>query len=281
MRKRTRTPSPDRAADEPLLTFEEGTPYDSYVGATTLATMQTLFTDEPAEMPFLVVSQIMELYFGLICFEWRRALEALRDDDLDTALIALERSCRSIDGLNAAWLSLSWMTPRDFNSFRGQLGEASGFQSAQYRRMEFLLGNKSRQMLAAHKGNPELHRDLEAALESPSLYDEVLGWLARRGHPIPADILDRALDAPYEPDDDVEAVWVAIYRDEPRPEIVLAEALTDVAQRVSEWKFWHLTAVRRTMGSKTGTGGSSGVAWLERSLSKLPFPELWTSRTEV
>jgi len=281
MRKRTRTPSPDRAADEPTLTFVEGTPYDAYVGATQLATMQQMFTDEPAEMPFLVVSQVMELYFGLICFEWRRAMDALRADDLDTALEALSRSCRSIEGLNAAWLSISWMTPQQFNTFRGQLGEASGFQSAQYRRMEFLLGNKSRQMLAAHKGNPELYRDLAEALESPSLYDEVLEWMARRGHPIPTHVLELPLDAPYEPDAEVEAVWTAVFREERRPEIVLAEALTDVAQRVGEWKSWHLTAVRRTMGSKTGTGGSSGVAWLERSLAKLPFPEIWTARTEV
>ncbi|MCX6461340.1 MAG: tryptophan 2,3-dioxygenase family protein [Actinobacteria bacterium] len=281
MRKRSRTPSPDRASDEPQLTFVEGTPYDAYVGATKLATMQTLFTNEPSEMPFLVVSQIMELYFGLICWEWKRAVEALRDDDLDTALQALKRSCSSIDGLNAAWLSLSWMTPREFNTFRADLGEASGFQSAQYRRMEFLLGNKSRQMLAAHKGNPELHRDLAEALESPSLYDETLAWLGRRGFAIPADVLDRALDAPYEPSDEVEAVWVTIYLNEPAPEIVLAEALTDVAQRISEWKFWHLTAVRRTMGNKEGTGGSSGVAWLERSLAKMPFPEIWTARSQV
>jgi len=281
MRKRTRTSGRDRAEDEPKLTFAEGTPYDAYVGASQLASMQRLFSDDPAEMPFLVVSQIMELYFGLICFEWDRATAALQEDDLDTALEALRRSCLSIDGLNAAWLSLSWMTPQQFNSFRGELGEASGFQSAQYRRMEFLLGNKSRQMLAAHKGNPTLHAALEQSLSAPSLYDAALEWLARRGHPIPAEVLEAPLDAPYEPHAGVEAVWVTIYRDQPREEISLGEALTDVAQRIGEWKFWHLTAVRRTMGSKAGTGGSAGVAWLERSLAKAPFPEIWTARTEV
>lgn len=281
MRKRTRTPSADRPADEPKLTFNEGTPYDQYVGATQLNTMQRLFTDKPEEMPFLVVSQIMELYFGLICFEWSRAAAALRADDLGTALVALRRSALSIEGLNAAWLSLSWMTPAEFNSFRGELGEGSGFQSAMYRKMEFLLGNKSRQMVAAHKGTPDVHTDLTATLEGPSLYDEALGWLAAHGYSLPDDTLDRDFAAPYEPNDQVEAAWVRVYTEEPGEALALGEALADIAQRLGEWKFAHLMAVRRTMGSKPGTGGSSGIAWLERSLANQPFPELWAARTAV
>ena len=280
MRKSTRTPSPDRAADEPKLEFGTDTPYDAYVGATKLHQMQRLLTSEPAEMPFLVISQIMELYFGLICHEWRRAVTDLQSDDLPAATEVLLRSCSYIEGLNTAWKSLGWMTPREFNAFRGELGEGSGFQSAMYRQMEFLVGNKSRQMVAPHRNTPAVYALVET-LESPSLYDEVLAALARRGHPIPRDVLDRDFASPYEPSDEVEEVWVAIYRDEPSPEIELGEALSDVAQRLGEWKFWHLAAVRRTMGSKPGTGGSSGVAWLERSLANAPFPELWSARTGV
>jgi len=281
VRKRTRTPSADRAPDEPKIVFDERTPYDSYVGATQLHGMQNLLTDSPEEMPFLVVSQIMELYFGLICFEWNRAIHALADDDLDTALVALRRSEKSLEGLNAVWLSLSWMTPHQFNTFRAELGEGSGFQSAQYRRMEFLIGNKSRQMVAPHKNTPGIYEELLEALETPSLYDEALAWLARRGHDVPADALDRAWDAPYEENPGVESVWVNIFVNEPDPEITLAETLADVAAALGRWKFEHLTAVRRTMGAKPGTGGSSGIAWLERSLAKAPFPEMWAARTAV
>ena len=281
MRKSTRTPSSDRAADEPKLEFGTDTPYDAYVGATTLHQMQTLLTSEPAEVPFLMISQIMELYFGLICHEWRRAISELRADNLPAATEVLIRSCSYLDGLNAAWKSLSWMTPREFNSFRGELGEGSGFQSAMYRQMEFLVGNKSRQMVAAHRSTPSVYDALIATLESPSLYDEVVAAMARRGHPIAAEVLDRDFSSPYERDDTVEAAWITVYRDESSLEIELGEALSDVAQRLGEWKFWHLAAVRRTMGAKPGTGGSSGIAWLERSLANAPFPELWTARTQV
>jgi len=268
-------------ADGPVLDFAQDTPYDAYVGASALHRLQHTVTDEPAEMPFLVVSQIMELYFGLLRYEWRRAIVALRADDIPGATAILGRSRHHLAGLNASWASLSWMTPREFNAFRPDLGEGSGFQSAMYRHVELLLGSKSRQLLAPHRHSPAVYEALVSALESASLYDEVLAALARRGHEVPGEVLARDFSLPYVPDDRVEAVWVAIYRDEPALELSLGEELSALALDVSDWKYAHLAAVRRTMGAKPGTGGSSGLAWLERSLANAAFPELWSARTQV
>lgn len=268
--------------ETPHLDFQGTTPYEDYVKADVLTHLQHTLSDDPGEMVFLVTTQVMELWFTVIVHEWETAAKALREDDVPTATDALKRSVRELEALNASWKPLSGLTPAQFNSYRGALGEGSGFQSAMYRRMEFLLGDKSASMLVPHRGAPRVHAELEKALHEPSLYDEVLRHLARQGHPVPDEVLRRDVSQRYEPSPQVEAVWTAVYSGDERDATArLGEALTDVAELVWRWRNDHLVATRRAMGAKTGTGGSAGVAWLEKRAQKSVFPELWTARSYV
>ncbi|WP_188277260.1 tryptophan 2,3-dioxygenase family protein [Streptomyces sp. CBMA152] len=271
------------AADAaPNLDFAGTTPYEDYVQADVLTHLQQLRSDDPGEMVFLVTTQVMELWFTVIVHEWETASRALREDRVPVAVDALKRSVRELEALNASWTPLGQLTPAQFNSYRAALGEGSGFQSAMYRRMEFLLGDKSASMLVPHRGAPRAHAELEKALHQPSLYDEVLGLLARRGYAVPRAVLDRDLSQKYEPSPEVEAVWTELYAGDQNGELVrLGEALTDVGELVWRWRNDHLVATRRAMGAKTGTGGSAGVAWLEKRAAKNVFPELWTARSHV
>ncbi|MGW3913022.1 tryptophan 2,3-dioxygenase family protein [Streptomyces sp. NPDC005070] len=268
--------------ETPHLDFQGTTPYEDYVQADVLTHLQHTLSDDPGEMVFLVTTQVMELWFTVIVHEWETAAKALRADDVPVAVAALKRSVRELDALNASWRPLGQLTPAQFNSYRSALGEGSGFQSAMYRRMEFLLGEKSASMLVPHRGAPRVYAELEKALHEPSLYDEVLRLLARRGHAIPASVLERDVSLRYEPVPEVQAAWTALYSGDDSDELArLGEALTDVAELVWRWRNDHLVATRRAMGSKTGTGGSAGVAWLEKRAQKNVFPELWTARSYV
>ncbi|WP_405784093.1 tryptophan 2,3-dioxygenase family protein [Streptomyces sp. NBC_00859] len=266
----------------PNLDFAGTTPYEDYVQADVLTHLQHLRSDDPGEMVFLVTTQVMELWFTVIVHEWETAAAALRGDDLPVALAALKRSTYELQSLNESWRPLAQLTPAQFNAYRGALGEGSGFQSAMYRRLEFLLGDKSASMLVPHRGAPRVHAELEKALQEPGLYDEVLRFLARHGQPVPDAVLRRDLSQKYEPSPEVEAVWTAVYTGEQdTPLVRLGEALTDVGELVWRWRNDHLVATRRAMGSKTGTGGSAGVSWLEKRAAKSVFPELWTARSHV
>ena len=275
--------SPFDEAATPNLAFEGTTPYEDYVQASVLTHLQHPLSDDPGEMAFLVTTQVMELWFTLIVHEWSTAASALRRDDLPTATAALRRSLPELEALNASWKPIAHLTPSQFNAYRSSLGEGSGFQSAMYRRMEFLLGDKSASMLVPHKGTPGAHAELEKALTEPSLYDEALRLLARRGHPVPAAVLDRDPALRYEAHPGVEAVWQTVYSDPDQDSdlLRLGELLTDVAELVWRWRNDHLVATRRAMGAKPGTGGSAGVAWLEKRAAKSVFPELWTARSHV
>ncbi|OIJ87656.1 tryptophan 2,3-dioxygenase family protein [Streptomyces colonosanans] len=268
--------------ETPHLDFQGTTPYEDYVKADVLTHLQHTLSDDPGEMVFLVTTQVMELWFTVIVHEWETAACALREDRVPAAIDALKRSVRELEALNASWRPLAQLTPAQFNSYRSALGEGSGFQSAMYRRMEFLLGEKSVSMLVPHRGAPRVHAELEKALHEPCLYDEVLRLLARRGHAIPDAVLTRDVSRRYEPSEQVEAVWADLYRGDQADELArLGEALTDVAELVWRWRNDHLTATRRAMGAKPGTGGSAGVAWLEKRAQKNVFPELWTARSYV
>jgi tryptophan 2,3-dioxygenase len=279
--------SPEAQAGEaqaPELDFQGTTPYEDYVQADVLTHLQHPLSDDPGEMAFLVTTQVMELWFTVIVHEWETAARALREDDLPRTFAALKRSTYEMQSLNASWEPLAHLTPAQFNAYRSALGEGSGFQSAMYRRLEFLLGEKSASMLVPHRGSPRVHAELEKALHQPSLYDEVLHYLARHGEEIPAEVLRRDVTQKYVPDPAVEAVWTRVYTDESRDAsdlIRLGEALTEVAELVWRWRNDHLVATRRAMGSKVGTGGSAGVAWLEKRATKNVFPELWTARSYV
>ncbi|MGW0998492.1 tryptophan 2,3-dioxygenase family protein [Streptomyces sp. NPDC002520] len=268
--------------ETPHLDFAGTTPYEDYVKADVLTHLQHTLSDDPGEMVFLVTTQVMELWFTVVVHEWETAAKALRSDDVPVAIAALKRSVRELEALNASWKPLGQLTPAQFNSYRSALGEGSGFQSAMYRRMEFLLGEKSASMLVPHRGAPRVQAELEKALHEPSLYDEVVRLLARRGHAIPDEVLDRDVSQRHEHSDAVEAAWTAVYSGDQDAELArLGEALTDVAELVWRWRNDHLVATRRAMGAKPGTGGSAGVAWLEKRARKNVFPELWTARSHV
>ncbi|GAA3900428.1 tryptophan 2,3-dioxygenase [Streptomyces lacrimifluminis] len=268
--------------ETPHLDFAGTTPYEDYVQADVLTHLQHTLSDDPGEMVFLVTTQVMELWFTVIVHEWETAAKALRGDDVPTAVAALKRSVRELDALNASWRPLAQLTPAQFNSYRAALGEGSGFQSAMYRRMEFLLGEKSASMLVPHRAAPRVYAELEKALHEPSLYDEVLRLLARRGYAVPDAVLARDVSQRYEPSAEVEAVWTLLYSGDSEDQLArLGEALTNVAELVWRWRNDHLVATRRAMGAKAGTGGSAGVAWLEKRAQKNVFPELWTARSHV
>jgi tryptophan 2,3-dioxygenase len=240
------------------------TAYSSYAALDVLHDLQKPRTEVSAEMSFMVATQVMELLFGLLAHEWVQARQALREDDLTGATAAFRRGLHVQDVLVSSWDLLATMTPTEYGAFREQLGEASGFQSSAYRRLEYLLGNK-----APKFDLPEL--------TEPSLYDETLAFLHRRGIPIPASHLERDFAQPYEPHPDVEKAWRVVY--EARPDLVqLAELLMDVAGRVTMWRQRHYASVRRVMGGKPGTGGTSGLTWLRRAVDRDSFPELWSVR---
>jgi tryptophan 2,3-dioxygenase len=267
-----------------LIAHSDGrVPYDRYVEASVLHSLQRTRTDDPGEMSFLVVSQIMELYFRLTDFEIHEAQERLRAGEIWASLAPLRRAALHLEGLDAGWRSLSWMTPADFDRFRGRLGEASGMQSAMYRRLEFRLGLKSAALIRLFNRDESVHRSLVRALGAPSVWDDTIAVLARHGHAIPRTVLDRDFSVDCPPHPAVEAAWVEVYRDS-RPDNqlrLLGDALTEVAERFGEWRYHHLGAVRRAMGAKPGTGGSSGLGWLERSMARVVFPELWSARTHM
>ncbi|MGI5436796.1 tryptophan 2,3-dioxygenase family protein [Streptomyces shenzhenensis] len=268
--------------ETPHLDFAGTTPYEDYVKADVLTHLQHTLSDDPGEMVFLVTTQVMELWFTVVVHEWETAARALREDRVPVAIDALKRSVRELEALNASWKPLAALTPAQFNSYRSALGEGSGFQSAMYRRMEFLLGEKSASMLVPHRGAPRVHAELEKALHEPSLYDEVVRLLARHGHPVPREVLQRDVSLRHQPSEAVEAAWTAVYSGDQDAELArLGEALTDVAELVWRWRNDHLVATRRAMGAKPGTGGSAGVAWLEKRTQKNVFPELWTARSHV
>ncbi|WP_103962141.1 tryptophan 2,3-dioxygenase [Nonomuraea solani] len=248
--------------------FDTQVPYDTYVRTDTLHDLQHPLSEDPGEMSFLMITQVMELYFKLIAFELRGARERLRADDVWGAVGTLRRTALHLEGLNASWRGLRWMTPAEFNRFRTRLGEASGLQSAMYRRVEFLLGLKNPALIRPFKRKAGTYGELAAALDEPSVWDEAGALLGRRGH----DVCDPAA---------VERAWVAIYASEDRETRLLGDALSEVAEQFGEWRYQHVAAVRRAMGHKPGSGGSSGLAWLERSMAQVVFPELWSARTHM
>lgn len=255
-----------------------GTPYAQYVRLEELHSLQQPRSKEPAERSFIVSTQVMELLFDLLRHEWTIARQALRDDDLPAALAALRRGTHTQNVLVESWDLLATMTPQEFNSFRSLFGEASGFQSAAFLHLEFMLGNKNAALLTMYAGMPATQADLEEALRSPGLYDEALALLARHGLDVPA----TASTERHRPSEQVAAAWRRVYTE---PEFAalqpLGEALLDVAERVTRWRQRHLSTVKRTMGGKPGSGGSSGLAWLRKSAEQDVFPELWAIRDEL
>jgi len=264
---------------EPDLAFAGRTPYVAYTSADVLSSLVRPQTDEPLEVTFVIATQIMELHFILLLHEFNRVIDCLAADDLAEAVTGLRRAVVTQNSLISSWDLLSVMSVVQYNRFRTALGKASGFQSFSYRELEFVLGAKNESMLHPHAGMAEVQASLQQAFERPSVYDATLALLARRGLPIPSEILQRDVSQAWtEADPRVIEVWHQVY-DGDGELAVLADLLTAVAERHSTWRFVHYTAVRRILGAKPGTGGSAGLAWLKRTVDSPVFVDLWEVRS--
>jgi tryptophan 2,3-dioxygenase len=235
------------------------------------------------ELLFIVQHQTSELWLKLVVHELDAACRHLADDELEPALKCLARVKNVQRTLTEQWSVLATLTPREYAQFRGALGTASGFQSAQYRAVEFLLGNKDAAMLRLFDAEPESRAQLQELLERPSLYDEFLRLMARRGLPVPAAVLERDVREPWTFAPDLVPVIRQVYEDDDAPWGLYegCESLVDIEDNFQFWRFRHLRTVQRTIGAKTGTGGSSGVGFLRRALDLTFFPELYAVRTVI
>lgn len=257
--------------------------YGDYLGLDQILSAQAVRSGQHDEMLFIVIHQVSELWMKLSIHELRAAVAQVQTDDLRPAFKMLARVSRIQHQLIQAWEVLSTMTPFDYARFRDTLGQSSGFQSYQYRTLEFLLGNKNARMVEAHRQNPAVYDALKTVLAAPSFYDEALRLLARRGFDIPAAKLDRDWSEPYVADAQVEAAWAEVYRhaDKHWDLYELAEKLVDVEYHFQQWRFSHMKTVERIIGYKRGTGGTAGVSYLVKALDLKFFPELWSVRTAI
>ena len=275
----TRTPDIEGAR----LDFAGAMSYGDYLQLDRVLGAQKPQSADHNEMLFIVQHQASELWMKLVIHELVAARDHVKGDDLQPAFKGLSRVARIMAQLNQSWDVLSTLTPAEYSAFRGSLGSSSGFQSYQYRMIEFLLGNKSAVQLQPHRHRPDLHGPLEALWRAPSLYDEAIRVLARRGFAIDPTCVDRDWTSLHAFDEGVCAAWVAVYR---APEAhwdlyELAEKLVDLEDAFRQWRFRHATTVERIIGLKRGTGGTSGVGYLRRMLEVELFPELWRARTAL
>jgi tryptophan 2,3-dioxygenase len=257
--------------------------YGEYLQLDKILGAQKPLTYEHDEMMFIIVHQSSELWMRLMLHELRGVLECVRRDDLDPSFKMLTRVSHVQTQLISTWDVLSTMTPFEYSAFRNALGRSSGFQSVQYRMLEFLLGNKHPQMVEVHKRDPEATAALQSTLEAPSLYDEALRLLSRRGYGIPEDYLTRDFKEPYVASKQVAGAWLGVYHNAEKDWDLyeLAERLVDLDQKFQLWRCHHLKTVERIIGYKPGTGGTGGVSYLAKALELKFFPELWQIRTSM
>jgi tryptophan 2,3-dioxygenase len=265
------------------LDFRQHMSYGDYLHLDQVLSAQHPLSPEHNEMLFIVQHQTSELWMKLMLHELRAAIAAIAADELGTAFKMLARVSRIMEQLVHAWDVLATMTPPEYSAIRPYLSASSGFQSWQYRCIEFTLGNKNHAMLEPHAHRPDLLAQVEAAYRSPSLYDESLRLLARRGVAVPASHLERDWTQPYEESDAVRDAWLVVYRDTRRHWDLyqLGEELTDLEDAFRLWRFRHVTTVQRIIGFKRGTGGTGGVSYLRKMLDTVLFPEVWALRTEL
>jgi len=259
--------------------------YSSYLSLEGLLAQQRPLSDPPHhdEMLFIIQHQVAELWIKLIIHELTAAIDHIRHDRLPPTLKILSRVKLVQMQLFDQWAVLATLTPSEYMEFRGVLGNASGFQSFQYRKLEFLLGNKNAETIQVFAHDHTVYEDLLRALNSPSLYDEFLRYLARRGYNIPAACLDRDWSAPYIRNETLVEIFREIYRNAKQhwEAYEMCEKLVDVEEYFQLWRFRHLKTVERIIGFRRGTGGSSGVGFLRQALELTFFPELLASRTEA
>ena len=257
--------------------------YARYLTLDQVLTAQNPLSEQHDEMLFVIIHQTKELWLKQILHEVGLAKRLIRAGDLVPAYKSLARVSRIQAVMTQSWDILSTMTPADYLSFREKLGASSGFQSDQFRRLEYLLGLKDPAFLRFHTDRPEAHAALVEALNQPSLYDDALFQLAQHGLPVPEAVLNRDVTQAYVPSEEVEACWLEVYRDTRRwwELYQLAEKLVDLDDALITWRHKHVLTVERIIGMKKGTGGTPGVAYLASTLSRRCFPELWSLRTSL
>ena len=270
-------------SEKAQLDFSQSMTYGDYLHLDALLGAQQPLSPEHNEMLFIIQHQTSELWMKLMLHELRAAIDDVAKDELSNAFKKLARVSKIMEQLVHAWDVLATMTPPEYSAIRPYLASSSGFQSAQYRCIEFALGNKNAAMLTPHAHRPDLLAQVQTAFESPSLYDEALRLLARRGLAVPSSHTERDWTQGYVESDAVELAWLVAYRN---PKVhfdlyQLGEELTDLEDAFRLWRFRHVTTVERVIGFKRGTGGTGGVSYLRKMLDVVLFPEIWKLRTAL
>ena len=263
--------------------FARDMSYGDYLGLDQILNAQHPLSPDHNEMLFIVQHQTTELWMKLMLHELRAAREGVKTDQLPAAFKMLARVSRIMDQLVKAWNVLATMTPPEYSAMRPYLGASSGFQSYQYREIEFILGNKNAAMLRPHAHRAEHLQLVETALKTPSMYDEAIRLMARRGFRIDAEVVERDWTQPTQYNASVEAAWLEVYRNPSAHWDLyeLGEKFVDLEDAFRQWRFRHVTTVERVIGFKRGTGGTEGVSYLRRMLDVVLFPELWKLRTDL
>lgn len=277
------SPSDIVHSEKAQLDFSQSMTYGDYLHLDALLGAQQPLSPDHNEMLFIIQHQTSELWMKLMLHELRAAIADIAKDALSDAFKKLARVSKIMEQLVHAWDVLATMTPPEYSAIRPYLANSSGFQSAQYRCIEFALGNKNAAMLKPHAHRPDLLAQVQAAFEAPSLYDEALRLLARRGLAVPASHLERDWTQGYVESDEVQEAWLVAYRN-PKQHFdlyQLGEELTDLEDAFRLWRFRHVTTVERVIGFKRGTGGTGGVSYLRKMLDVVLFPEIWNLRTSL
>jgi len=278
-----RTPEQILAAENAKLDFSRSMSYGDYLHLDQILGAQVPLSPDHNELLFIIQHQTSELWMKLMLHELQAAMACLASDELGSAFKMLARVSKIMEQLVHAWDVLATMTPPEYSAIRPYLANSSGFQSAQYRCIEFALGNKNAAMLQPHAHRPDLLEQVQAALLAPSLYDQALRLLARRGIAVPESHTERDWSQAYSASPAVEEAWLVVYR-KPREHwdlYQLGEELTDLEDAFRLWRFRHVTTVERVIGFKRGTGGTGGVSYLRKMLDVVLFPEIWTLRTSL
>lgn len=272
---------PKNPAEGATLSFADKMSYTDYLGLDAILTAQHPLSDAHDEMLFIVQHQASEIWLRLAIYELNAARDLIARNETRLAFKMLTRVARIFEQLNSAWDVLRTMTPSEYTAFRDALGQSSGFQSHQYRLVEYIVGNRNHTMLKPHAHRVDLHETLVAELQKPSLYDVVLRHLSEQGFDVPNEVLTRDVSLKLPHSDGVQAVWKEIYQHPQKywQAYELAEKLVDFEDYFRRWRFNHVTTVERIIGNKKGTGGTGGVSYLQNMLKVELFPELWSVRT--
>lgn len=273
-----------RAIEDDIHTdFKDEMSYGDYLKLDQILSAQQPISNQHDEMLFIIIHQSSELWLKLASHELACAIQYIQQNNLGPAFKVIARVKQIFIQLTQSWNILSTLTPSDYLKFRDDLGRSSGFQSYGYRKLEFLLGNKNKDLLKVHQSTPDIYQDLEQLLKQPSIYDEVIKSLIHSGFTIDNSVSNRDFTLPYQSNNSVLKAWITVYKqpDKYFELYELAEKLVDIEDSFQQWRFKHMYTVQRIIGHKQGTGGSSGVSFLKKALDISLFPELFEVRTHL